>query len=145
VEKTRAALQADSLLAPLVSTTTIVACPGTTYCRHAIADTHAAEALLRNSCAGQAAATICISGCPNGCAHSAVAELGLIGRIRTSPGGSLLRGFQILKGGGFGITPELARRVEEFVPADEISRCVMGLLDRPGVDAMHKVLPQTQK
>ncbi len=57
---------------------------------------------------------------PNGCAHSGVAEIGLIGRVRKDAGGNRIEGVQVLAGGGMGRTPELAHELEPFVPTGEV-------------------------
>jgi sulfite reductase beta subunit-like hemoprotein len=50
---------------------------------------------------------ICISGCPNNCAHSAVADIGLIGILKKENGDSV-QYYRLLRGGGNGRTPRLA-------------------------------------
>ena len=83
----------------------IVACPGTRWCSRALVDTNAAADAIRRSVAGRLpdGATVCVSGCPNGCAHSAVADVGLIG-VRA--GGE--QRYNVMTGGGMGRTADLA-------------------------------------
>lgn len=98
----------------------IVACPGTTWCKHALVNTHALEQSLRKNLPPGFGKAIRISGCPNGCAHSAVGQIGLIGRKRKDGQGTSIEGVRLLAGGGMGLTPELAHELEPFVPARDV-------------------------
>jgi len=51
---------------------------------------------------------VAISGCPNGCAQSAVADIGLIGRI-TTDNGRKRQSYDLLVGGDMGRNRKLAR------------------------------------
>jgi len=64
--------------------------------------------------------TLAVSGCPNGCAQSAVADIGLIGRIKTIDG-QQTECFDLLLGGGRGQTDKLAQKTETL-PAEQIPR-----------------------
>jgi len=44
--------------------------------------------------------TINVNGCPNACARTQVADIGLKGQLVPGPGGELVEGFQIHLGGG---------------------------------------------
>lgn len=114
------ALRADARFGSLLSGPDIAACPGTTFCKHALVNTHAVEKGLRNKLGGAETSAIRISGCPNGCAHSAVAEIGLSGRMRKDEQGNKVEGFQILVGGGMGRTPVLAETHTTFVPSEKV-------------------------
>jgi sulfite reductase beta subunit-like hemoprotein len=81
--------------------------------------------LLRDRLPEDFGSAIRISGCSNGCAHSAVGEIGLVGRVRKDAGGNRIEGVQVLAGGGMGRTPELADELEPFVPASEVYDRVM--------------------
>jgi len=100
----------------------IVSCPGTAYCSHALVNTNAAENMLRRLLPGEEKRAVRISGCPNGCAHSAVAPIGFIGKIRKDSTGRPLEGFQVVYGGGIGQTPLLAEAGEAFIPAEDINK-----------------------
>ena len=67
---------------------TFVACPGRRWCSRALTDTNDLADLLRDELAGQLPpeTTVCVSGCPNGCAHSAVADVGLTGALTRDNG-----------------------------------------------------------
>ncbi|MCY2930707.1 MAG: nitrite/sulfite reductase [Planctomycetota bacterium] len=85
----------------------VVACPGKRWCAHAVVATDAIADGLRSALAGvlPAGAVVCISGCPNGCAHSLVADVGLAGRV--SEGRDA---FDLYLGGGMGRDERLARQ-----------------------------------
>jgi sulfite reductase (ferredoxin) len=121
----RRALEADSALGSLAGGHNIASCPGTTWCAHGLINTHAVERLLREKLPQEFDSAIRISGCPNGCAHSGVGEIGLIGRVRKDEQGNRIEGVQMLAGGGMGRTPELARELEAFVPAGEAAERIM--------------------
>jgi len=78
----------------------IVACPGLSSCSKAITDTWAVADVIRQRLAHIARPNlrISISGCPNSCAHSAIADIGLIGMRRNRDGQSA-ECFRLLTGG----------------------------------------------
>ncbi len=115
-----AALAANPVLGNLASGLDIAACPGTTWCRHGFINTHAVERLLRQQLPENFDKAIRISGCPNGCAHSGVAQIGLIGRVRKDAQGNRIEGVQVLAGGGMGKTPELAHEKSPFEAVQDI-------------------------
>ena len=89
----------------------IVACPGKTWCRRGLTDTRRlAERLAREWADLPPGLTVAISGCPNGCAHSAVADIGLVGRIVTHEGAKR-EAFDLRVGGGMGRNDRLATLV----------------------------------
>jgi len=85
----------------------VVACPGKRWCKLAAAETNApADELRRRLSPTHASLTVCISGCPNGCAHSAIADVGLVGgAVRAD--GATHEGFRVLTGGQMGRGPGL--------------------------------------
>jgi sulfite reductase beta subunit-like hemoprotein len=106
----------------------IVSCPGTTYCSRALVNTHAVEKALREQTPDTNHHAIRISGCPNGCAQSAVASIGLIGRIQKEQNGNLVEGFSIVIGGGMGKSPVLAHKQADFVSSTEVPQAVKKLI-----------------
>jgi sulfite reductase beta subunit-like hemoprotein len=54
------------------------------------------------------------------CAQSAVADIGLIGRIKKDADGNKVEGFSVVTGGGMGKTPELAKQYSSFIAAEEV-------------------------
>ncbi len=113
-------IKADSRVCGFVSGPDIAACPGTAYCKHALVNTHTVENELRNRLPEVKNNSIRISGCPNGCAHSAVAHIGLAGRIKKDSSGNRVEGFHVYTGGGMGMSPVLAESHTPFVPATQI-------------------------
>jgi sulfite reductase (ferredoxin) len=97
-----------------------VSCPGTTYCARALVNTHAVEKAIRAQAPDGKKSAIRISGCPNMCAQSAVADIGLIGRVKTDQAGHRVEGFSVVTGGGMGKTPELAKQYCSFITAEEV-------------------------
>ncbi|MFW6066421.1 MAG: hypothetical protein ACOC9S_06330 [Planctomycetota bacterium] len=119
-----------ALPSPADDEATVVACPGSTWCRRALVDTRNVAKSIRAAVAGipAGARTVCISGCPNGCAHTAVADVGLSGRqVRTN--GSRTEAFDLYAGGAMGRTPRLAQRIAEALPANDVPQAVAKLLD----------------
>lgn len=87
-------------LAALENLPVITACPGSSSCARAITDTWSVANAIRQRIAHihRPDLRICISGCPNGCAHSAVADIGLIG-LRRNRDGRSHECFRLLTGG----------------------------------------------
>jgi sulfite reductase (ferredoxin) len=82
-----------------------MACTGIEYCKLAIVETkgRATELVSRlERTLGDLDAdiTININGCPNACARTQVADIGLKGQLVPGPGGEMVEGFQIHLGGG---------------------------------------------
>jgi sulfite reductase (ferredoxin) len=109
-------------LKPFTDLPRIVACPGSATCTNGL--THCpslaaelSEALKNN--ANLKDKTIAISGCPNNCAHSAIANIGLAGRIKTIDG-QKHEVYQVLLNGDNGISDKLAEPTE-IVPANKLA------------------------
>ena len=98
----------------------VVACPGTRWCAHGLADTGRLAAAVRGQLTGVAVGDmlIAISGCPNGCAHSAVADVGAIGVVAGSAA-DRREAWNLLAGGERGQGPRLAQPVAGRVSLDE--------------------------
>jgi sulfite reductase (ferredoxin) len=85
-----------------------MACTGIEYCKLAIVETKARgeelvarlEERLREF---DADISIHINGCPNACARTQVADIGLKGQLVVGPDGSQVEGFQVHLGGGLGM------------------------------------------
>ncbi|MBE3071324.1 MAG: hypothetical protein IMZ66_13900, partial [Planctomycetes bacterium] len=90
-------------------------------CKRGLVDTNGLAARMRALPPGTfpPEATIGISGCPNGCAHSAVADIGLVGGRAAADGGSR-EAFTLLTGGDLGRSPRLADVVARGLSADEV-------------------------
>ena len=118
-------------LAALEDGPRIVACPGTTWCSRGLSDSRGVEAALRENSASLDGLSIGISGCPNNCAHAAVADIGLTGRIKKLKDGRT-QCFRLLAGGGKGRTPQLGVELCAAVRADTAPQVVAWLAERYG-------------
>jgi sulfite reductase (ferredoxin) len=95
----------------------IVACPGIRWCSRGRVDTQGLASRLRDLFAEVTPDRwIAISGCPNGCAHSAVAGIGLIGRS----GGEEGETYRILTDGSAGREPRLGQLLQRDVSAEQV-------------------------
>ena len=54
---------------------------------------------------------ISLNGCPNSCARTQVADIGLSGKILTDDAGERVEGFQVHLGGAVGLSPEFGKKV----------------------------------
>jgi sulfite reductase (ferredoxin) len=82
-----------------------MACTGIEFCKLAIVETKVAAARtvahLESVLGGiDGSISINVNGCPNACARTQVADIGLKGQLVPGPDGSLVEGFQIHLGGG---------------------------------------------
>jgi sulfite reductase beta subunit-like hemoprotein len=122
-------------LAALTSLPTVVACPGCTTCPNSLTDCCATADKLRETLKNiTSAKCIHISGCPNDCAQAVVADIGLIGLIKTidSTKGPAYR---ILTNGGKGKTATLAQEAA-MLPADAVPQYIKGIFaEQPQSDS----------
>ena len=116
-----AALRIAAVIQP-----SVVACPGSRWCSRGLADTNAVADRLRGELAGVLApeATVCISGCPNGCAQHAVADVGLSGRRTKGPDGQPREVFDVTVGGGMGRNDRLGQVVAGKVPPERLAETI---------------------
>ena len=102
----------------------IVACPGTLWCSRGLVDTRAmAEAIRRDLSNLNPQTLVCISGCPNGCAHSSVADIGLIGAMSLADGVKT-EAYRICTSGDHGRSNSLAKPAGLAVPASAITEAL---------------------
>jgi sulfite reductase (ferredoxin) len=85
-----------------------MACTGIEFCKLAIVETKALAAELVTRLEERLAdfdadISIHLNGCPNACARTQIADIGLKGQLVPGPGGELVEGFQIHLGGGLGL------------------------------------------
>jgi sulfite reductase (ferredoxin) len=85
-----------------------MACTGIEFCKLAIVETKARateliETLERRLAAFDADISIHLNGCPNACARTQIADIGLKGQLVPGPDGALVEGFQVHLGGGLGL------------------------------------------
>ena len=86
-----------------------MACTGIEFCKLAIVDTKARAAALvqeleRRFPGMDTPITINVNGCPNACARTQVADIGLKGQLVLDDDGNQVEGFQVHLGGGIGLT-----------------------------------------
>jgi len=112
-------IQLPEDLAAYASNPIIVACPGSSTCAKALTDGWATAERIRQVLARQDSpdVRISISGCPNNCAHSAVADIGLVGLLRKQKGRQI-ECYRLFKGGGNGKSDKLAEQCETICAHD---------------------------
>jgi sulfite reductase (ferredoxin) len=129
--------QLDSLQAGLaelgLSTTpstfrrNMMACTGLEFCKLAIVETKARGIALVDELETRLGdldvpLTININGCPNACARTQTADIGLKGMIVTDANGEQVEGFQVHLGGGLGLDAGFGRKVRGHkVTGDELA------------------------
>jgi sulfite reductase (ferredoxin) len=117
-----------------------MACTGIEFCKLAIVETKARAAdlvaeLEKRLADFDADISININGCPNACARTQVADIGLKGMIVTAPDGRQVEGFQVHLGGGLGLaagqTAGFGRKLRGLkTTADELPEYVERLARR---------------
>lgn len=114
-------LRSASLRQAALPQPAFVACPGTRWCSRALTDTHKLADELRTNLAGKLPPdlAVCISGCPNGCAQSTAAEVGLVGRLATREGVKQ-EVYDLFLGGQIGRGPNLADPCGTKLTLDEV-------------------------
>jgi sulfite reductase (ferredoxin) len=85
-----------------------MACTGIEYCKLAIVETKVRAATLiaeleKRLESFDTEISIHLNGCPNACARTQVADIGLKGQLVPGPGGELVEGYQVHLGGGLGL------------------------------------------
>jgi sulfite reductase (ferredoxin) len=85
-----------------------MACTGIEFCKLAIVETKARAATLveeleRRLADFDADISIHLNGCPNACARTQVADIGLKGQLMPGPDGAMVEGFQVHLGGALGM------------------------------------------
>ena len=72
--------------------------------------------------------SISLNGCPNACARSQIADIGLKGQIVTDDAGNRVEGFQVHLGGALGFSPDFGRKLRGHkVIADEVGDYIIRL------------------
>jgi len=121
-------VQLPEMLARLESNPMIIACPGSTTCSKGIANTRETADSIRYALAGQHIpdVRINISGCPNNCAHSTVADIGLVG-LRGRQEGKQIECYRLFTGGGNGRNDRLSKE-SEILCVRDVPGAVKGLV-----------------
>ncbi len=94
----------------------MMACTGIEFCKLAIVETKArgialVDELERRIGDLDVPLTINLNGCPNACARTQIADIGLKGMIVTDHDGNQVEGFQVHLGGGLGLDAGFGRKV----------------------------------
>jgi sulfite reductase (ferredoxin) len=114
----------------------LMACTGIEFCKLALVETKARAATViaemeRRLPDFDVPFSIHINGCPNSCARTQVADIGLKGMVQTDDDGNLVEIFQVHLGGGLGTEPQLARKTRALkVRAEELPDYVERLAGR---------------
>ncbi|APU16919.1 MULTISPECIES: nitrite/sulfite reductase [Actinoalloteichus] len=118
----------------------VMACTGLEFCKLAIVETKArairlVEELEQRLADVQAGitdpVTVNLNGCPNACARTQVADIGLKGQIVTDADGAQVEGFQVHLGGGLGLDSGFGRKLRGHkVTSEELTDYVERLVRR---------------
>ena len=107
----------------------VVACPGTTWCARGLSNSRQIETEVRKSWPEGLKLALGFSGCPNNCAHAAVADIGLTGRVKTIDG-QRTHCFRLFAGGGRGCSPRMATELHRAVPQEEAPAVITWMADQ---------------
>jgi sulfite reductase (ferredoxin) len=93
-----------------------MACTGLEFCKLAIVDTKNRAAALVDELERRfpdldTPITVNVNGCPNACARTQVADIGLKGQIVLDEDGRQVEGFQVHLGGGLGLDPVFGKKL----------------------------------
>ena len=93
-----------------------MACTGIEFCKLAIVDTKERARQLVASLEQRfpeldTPITVNVNGCPNSCARTQVADIGLKGQLVLDDDGRQVEGFQVHLGGGLGLDPKFGRKL----------------------------------
>ncbi len=102
--------------APSTFRRNMMACTGLEFCKLAIVETKARGMALVDELEARLGdldvpLTININGCPNACARTQIADIGLKGMIVADAAGNQVEGFQVHLGGGLGLDAGFGRKV----------------------------------
>lgn len=112
--------------APSTFRRNMMACTGLEFCKLAIVETKARGIALVDELEKRLGdldvpLTINLNGCPNACARTQIADIGLKGMIVTDADGQQVEGFQVHLGGGLGLDAGFGRKVRGHkVTGDEL-------------------------
>ena len=117
-----------------------MACTGIEFCKLAIVETKAAAAHLVETLEKSLSdldvdISVNINGCPNACARTQVADIGLKGQLVPGPDGAMVGGYQVHLGGGLSLAagddPGFGRKLRGLkTTADELPNYVTRLARR---------------
>jgi sulfite reductase (ferredoxin) len=136
-----AALEAIGLSAkPSTWRRSTMACTGIEFCKLAIVETKQRASDLIAELEHRfpdlpVPITVNVNGCPNACARTQVADIGLKGQLVMDADGRQVEGFQVHLGGGLGLEPQFGRklRAHKVTSAgldDYVANVVQAFLDQ---------------
>jgi sulfite reductase (ferredoxin) len=125
-----------------------MACTGIEFCKLAIVDTKQRAADLVSELEGrfpdlEVPISVNVNGCPNACARTQVADIGLKGQLVLDADGNQVEGFQVHLGGGLGLDAQTrtpfgrklrAHKVTSAGLGDYVSNVVEAFLAERGED-----------
>jgi sulfite reductase (ferredoxin) len=93
-----------------------MACTGIEFCKLAIVDTKDRAAALVSELERRfpdldTPISVNVNGCPNACARTQVADIGLKGQLVLDADGNQVEGFQVHLGGALGLDPQLGKKL----------------------------------
>jgi len=93
-----------------------MACTGIEFCKLAIVDTKERSRALVTELEKRfpdldTPITVNVNGCPNACARTQVADIGLKGQLVLDADGKQVEGFQVHLGGALGLSPAMGRKL----------------------------------
>ena len=102
----------------------VLACTGIEYCKLALVETKARARTIVEELESRlpdfdVPFTIHVNGCPNACARTQVADVGLKGMVQSDADGNLTEIFQVHLGGELGASPQVARKTRALKVAAE--------------------------
>ena len=121
-----------------------MACTGIEFCKLAIVETKQRSADLISELERRfpdldTPITVNVNGCPNACARTQVADIGLKGQLVLDADGRQVEGFQVHLGGGLGLDPRFGKKLRAHKVTstgldDYVSNVVTAYLEQRGDD-----------
>ncbi|MCQ9371437.1 nitrite/sulfite reductase [Corynebacterium sp. 35RC1] len=137
IEPLSAALDATGLYSkPSEFRRGIISCTGLEFCKLAHVTTKARAIELVDDLEARLGdldvpLKISLNGCPNACARSQVADIGLKGQTVTDEDGNRVEGFQVHLGGALGLNPDFGRKLRGHkVTSVEVGDYVVRLVEK---------------
>lgn len=128
VEAVTAAMgELDFLVSPSVFRLHSNACTGLEYCKFAVSETKQftkdlLDHLEQHCPDWRQPLTLAVSGCPHGCSHPYVADIGLVGCIVKDSAGTRQVGYEVYRGGLLaGVDSQFAQKTGVRLPASEVA------------------------
>lgn len=107
----------------------VVSCPGAATCVRAITHSQAVAGAIAEAIGADSPIQVSVSGCPNNCSQAAIADLGLVGRIRQI-GEQRVECYQVFAGGGHGGSPLLGQLLHPGIRAEQVPAFVAAMASR---------------